>query len=147
MQLVDLVQRDAVPMATLHQRYGALLELVRKLIGVIPNCDPYLEVWPPGFRSYNVMVPNFLNLPLLIWGMGAPRATLGLAMYAASRTAGCAYCSAHTCSFALRRGASTEQVASALDASAQRTPEDAAALAVARALARVPSDLSADQRT
>src|SRR5258706_6751586 len=99
--LVELLKADAVPVATLHARYGSLLVLVRKLIGVVPNCDPYLEIWPPAFRTYNVMVPNFLNLPFVIWGMGAPRDLLGLALYASSRTAECAYCSAHTCSFAL----------------------------------------------
>jgi hypothetical protein len=68
--LVDLLARDAVPFQTLHNRYGALLELVRKLLGVVPNCDPYLEIWPPAFRTYNVMVPNLLNLPFLGWGWG-----------------------------------------------------------------------------
>jgi hypothetical protein len=49
-------------MEVLHERYGPLLELVRRLIGVVPNCDSYLEIWPTGFRSYNVIVPNLLNL-------------------------------------------------------------------------------------
>ena len=40
------------------------------------------------------MVPNLLNLPLLVWGLGAPRSTVGLVMYVASRAAGCAYCAA-----------------------------------------------------
>ncbi len=113
--LVELLEREAVPFETLHVRYGSLLELVRKLLGVVPNCDPYLEIWPPAFRTYNVMVPNLLNLPLMVWGFGAPRSTLGLAMYVSSRTAGCMYCSAHSCTFALRRGATVEEVVSALD--------------------------------
>lgn len=147
MQLVELLQEDAVPMETLHGRYGALLQLVRKLIGVIPNCDSYLEIWPTGFRSYNVMVPNLLNLPFLIWGMGAPRGTLGLALYAASRAAGCAYCSAHTCSFALRRGASAQQVATALEVNDPRhLPPDRAALSVAIAASRVPTELRDAER-
>jgi hypothetical protein len=146
-QLVELVKKDAIPMEVLHRRYGALLELVRKLIGVVPNCDPYLEIWPMGFRSYNVMVPNLLNLPPLVWGMGAPKRTIGLAIYAASRAAGCAYCSAHTCSFALRRGTSAEQVARALELDdASHGPKDRAALAVALALARVPSTLGGQER-
>src|SRR5580693_322765 len=113
--LVSLLKADAVPFETLHARYGSLLKLVRKLIGVVPQCDPYLEIWPPAFRTYNVMVPNFLNLPFALWGAGAPSDVVGLAMYVASRTAGCAYCSAHTSSFALRRGARPEKVASALE--------------------------------
>jgi hypothetical protein len=146
--LTALLKPQAVPMATLHHRYGSLLELVRKLIGVVPNCDPYLEIWPPAFRSYNVMVPNFLNLPLVVWGMGgAPRDLLGLAMYVSSRTAACAYCSAHTCSFALRRGASADKVAGALEPDETRyTPAERAVLAVARGLSRVPSDLGEGER-
>src|SRR5215213_6546612 len=128
--LVDLLERDAVPLETLHGRYGSLLELVRKLLGVVPNCDAYLEIWPPAFRTYNVMVPNLLNFPLLGWGLGAPRSTVGLAMYVSSRAAGCAYCSAHSCSFALRRGASLEQVSAALGAEHTLTDADRAAVRV-----------------
>lgn len=111
----------------------------------MPNCDPYLEIWPPAFRTYNVMVPNFLNLPPLIWGLGAPRATIGLAIYVSSRSAGCAYCSAHTCTFALRRGATVEQVASALDGAAL-SEADRAAVEVARALSVVPVAIREETR-
>src|SRR5687768_4957152 len=124
--LIELLETDAVPFETLHTRYGSLLELVRRLLGVVPNCDPYLEIWPPAFRTYNVMVPNFLNLPFLIWGLGAPRSTVGLAMYVSSRAAGCAYCSAHSCSFALRRGATVDQMRSALEAERTLTAADRA---------------------
>jgi len=65
--LVSLLEAHAVPLTTLRGRYGALLGLVDALLGVIPNCDSYLEIWPPAFRTYNVMVPNLLNLPLLVW--------------------------------------------------------------------------------
>ena len=130
--LASLLERDAVPLATLQERYGALLSLVHALLGVVPNCDSYLEIWPTAFRSYNVMVPNLLNLPVLLWGLGAPRATVGLAIYVASRTAGCAYCSAHACTFALRRGATVDQVASALDGTAL-SAADRAAVRIARA--------------
>ena len=72
--LASLLKKDAVPMATLHERYGPVLELVRILIGVVPNCDTYLEIWPPAFRTYNIMVPNFLNLPASVFGLGgAPK--------------------------------------------------------------------------
>src|SRR6185295_13686606 len=143
--LVELLEKDAVPFETLHTRCGALLEIVRKLIGVVPNCDPYLEIWPTAFRTYNVMVPNLLNLPLLVWGLGAPRSTVGLAVYAASRAAGCPYCSAHTCSFALRGGATVEQVASALDGGTL-TAADRVAVRVAHALAVVPTAIDDEAR-
>lgn len=139
--LVDLLKADAVPFETLHTRYGSLLELVRKLLGVVPNCDPYLEIWPPGFRTYNVMVPNFLNLPFLLWDFGAPRPTVGLVMYVSSRAAGCAYCSAHSCSFALRRGASVEQMQAALEAGRSLTAAHRAAVRIAHALATVPATI------
>jgi alkylhydroperoxidase family enzyme len=145
--LTSLLKSDAVPFATLHARYGGLLELVRTLIGVVPNCDPYLEIWPPAFRTYNVMVPNFLNLPLLIWGLSAPRDVVGLAMYASSRAAGCAYCSAHTCTFALRRGAPAGKVARATgDDLTSYTRAERAAVAMARALSSVPASFTAAHR-
>ena len=144
--LVELLEKDAVPFATLHGRYGSLLELVRRLIGVVPNCDPYLEIWPTAFRTYNVMVPNLLNLPFLVWGLGAPRSTVGLALYVSSRMAGCPYCSAHTCSFALRRGATVEQVASALDGERTLSAADRAAVRVASALAVVPAAIDDEAR-
>lgn len=145
--LAGLLTKDVVPMATLHERYGPLLELVRILIGVVPNCDTYLEIWPPAFRTYNVLVPNFLNLPFSIFGVGgAPKDIVGLGMYVSSRAAECPYCSAHTCSFALRRGASPEKVAQALVGSARLTPAELATLAVARSLARIPCELTDAER-
>src|SRR5580692_7614776 len=137
--LVDLLREDAVPMAALYERYGPLLDLVRELIGVVPNCDPYLEIWPTAFRSYNVMVPNLLNLPVGVW---APDPAVGLALYVASRTAGCAYCSAHTCSFALRRGATADTVAHAVDADPAGTARDRAVIAVAKKLSTVPATIT-----
>ncbi len=144
--LVELLEKDAVPFETLHARYGSLLELVRRLIGVVPNCDRYLEIWPTAFRTYNVMVPNLLNLPFLVWGAGAPRSTVGLAVYVSSRAAGCPYCSAHTCSFALRRGATVEEVTSALDGQRSLTAAELAAVRVARALSVVPADVDDEAR-
>ena len=144
--LVGLLEQEAVPFETLHTRYGSLLELVRKLLGVVPNCDPYLEIWPPAFRTYNVMVPNLLNLPFMVWGLGASRSTLGLAMYVSSRAAGCMYCSAHSCTFALRRGATVDEVASALDEQQALSESDRAAVRVARALAVVPAVIDDEDR-
>lgn len=145
--LAPLLWSERVPMETLHQRYGPMLEFVRILIGVVPNCDPYLEIWPPAFRSYNLMVPNLLNLPFSVLGVGsAPTADVGLAMYVASRAAECPYCSAHTCSYALRRGAVIETVARALDPDRPFTAREKAVIAVARSLARVPCELDDGER-
>jgi alkylhydroperoxidase family enzyme len=141
--LATLLKDAAVPMATLQERYGPLLSLVETLIGVVPNCDEYMEIWPPAFRTYNLLVPNFLNLPFSVLGIGgAPADLVGLGLYVSSRVAECPYCSAHTCSFALRRGATPEKMAQALVA--HGAPFDArelATIAVARALARIPCEL------
>ena len=93
------------------------------------------------------MVPNLLNLPLSVWGFATPPAIVGLGMYVSSRAAECAYCSAHTCSFALRRGASQERLARAMaDDDVDRTPAERAVVAIARSLSRVPSTTTDAER-
>ncbi len=147
--LVQLLEKEAVPFETLHGRYGALLQLVKKLIGVVPECDRYLEIWPTAFRKALQRDGPELSQPAgdAVRQRGAPRpASLGLAMYVASRTAGCPYCSAHTCSFALRRGATVDQVAAALDGDAKLGAAERAAVAVARGLASVPMSITDDDR-
>ncbi len=137
--LAEVLSKDRVEFSELHKRYNPVLQLVNVLIGVVPNCDPYLEIWPPGFRTYNLMVPNFLNLPGGLLGFGASKDVVGLAMYTSSRAADCMYCSAHTCSYALRRGSSTDAVTGE-----QRTDAEAAAVTVAEALSTVPHHYSPD---
>jgi alkylhydroperoxidase family enzyme len=146
--LASLLREQKVPWDALEARYGSLLKLVEILLGVVPNCDPYLEIWPPAFRTYNIMVPNFLNLPAPVFGVGgAPGPVLGMGMYVVSRASECPYCSAHACSFALRRGASPEQMARALVADgASFDRGELATVAVARSLARIPCELTAAER-
>lgn len=127
--LAEALQDERVSFTTLHDRYNPVLQMVDVLIGVVPNCDPYLEIWQPGFRTYNLMVPNFLNLPASLVGNSIPKGVVGLAMYTSSRAASCNYCSAHTCSFALRRGSTSDAVTGS-----NRTAGEAAAVAVAEAL-------------
>jgi len=126
----------SVDFETLHKNYNPLLVLVKELIGVIPNCDPILEIWPPGFRTYNLLVPNLFNLPNTLFGKKSFKVAMGLAMYASSKAASCAYCTAHTCSFALRRGISSQAL------SGIRTPKEQAVVALAEGLSRVPADLT-----
>jgi len=137
--LAQELESAKVGFPDLHRDYGPVLRMVEELIGVIPNCDPFLEIWPPGFRTYNVLVPELLNLPSSLIGQGAPKDLVGLAMYSSSRAAGCMYCSAHTCSFALRRGANAEAI------TGNHTPAEAAVTAVAESLGRIPSQLTSDQ--
>jgi alkylhydroperoxidase family enzyme len=125
----------AVDWQTLHNNYDPLLKLVKELIAVIPNCDQILEIWKPGFRTYNLLVPNMFNLPQTIFGSRSFKASMGLAMYASSKAA-CDYCTAHTCSFALRRGARTEAIAGS------RTAKEQAVVTLAERLAHIPSTLT-----
>lgn len=146
--LTSLLHPSLVSWDDLHARHDPLLRLVDALLGVIPNCDRYLEIWPPAFRTYNVMVPNLLNLPVPVLGIGGPPpGVVGLGMYVASRTAGCAYCSAHSCSFALRRGAPAGTLAAALlPDRATFSRGELATVAVASALGRVPCELTQAQK-
>lgn len=137
--LAEALQRDRVGFDALHRDYGPMLQLVKLLIGVVPRCDPYLEIWTPGFRTYNLIIPNFLDLPNSVLGVGAPKDLVGLGMYSSSAAAACPYCTAHTASFALRRGASVEAVQG--DA---RTPAEAATVAVADGLGADPATYSPD---
>lgn len=146
--LTPLLHESRVGWDMLNDRYGALLRLVDTVLGVVPDCDRYLEIWPPAFRTYNILVPNLLNLPVPVLGLGGPPpGVVGLSMYVASRTAGCPYCSAHSCSFAMRRGASPDKVAAALVPDRTSfTRGELATIAVARSLARVPCELTAGER-
>ena len=130
----------AVDFSRLSREHGPLLQIVRLLIGVVPNCDPILAIWPPGFRTYNLLVPHLLNLPFSVLGFGPPAVTLGLALCSASRAAQCAYCTAHTCSFTLRRGSSPQKLAGLL------IPTEKAAVVAAEALASIPCSFTAEHR-
>jgi len=120
----------------LQHKYGPMLAIVEKLIGNIPNAGPNLEIWETGFRTYNLLVPNLLNLPQSLFGSKSAKKLIGLATYTSSRAAECPYCSAHTCSFALRRGVAPETIVG------QRTEQETAVINFAEALSRVPSDIS-----
>ncbi|MEM8922342.1 MAG: hypothetical protein AAGD35_02495 [Actinomycetota bacterium] len=131
--LAETLVDDRIDFEELSKSYRPVLQMVDILIGVVPNCDPYLEIWPAGFRTYNLMVPNFLNLPNMLVGQGAPKDLVGLGMYMSSRAAECNYCSAHTCSFALRRGSTPEAITGE-----ERTDAEAAVVALAEGLSTMP---------
>ena len=137
--IAQLLKSSEIDFKTLHDSYHPMLELVKELIGVVPNCDKLLEIWSTGFRTYNLIVPNLLNLPFSLWRFGAHKKLMGLAMYASSRAAECYYCSAHTCAFALRRGVNSVSLISS------QVPQEIAVVEAARALAEIPCSLSAQQ--
>jgi hypothetical protein len=53
--LAQQLQSSTISFKELHSSYHPMLELVRELLSVVPNCDPFLEIWPVGFRSYNLI--------------------------------------------------------------------------------------------
>ncbi len=129
----------SIDFETLHKNYHPLLSLVKELIGLIPNCDPILEIWPTGFRTYNLLVPGLLNLPNTIFGGIKLKSAMGLAMYSSSRAAECPYCTAHCCSFALRRGLMAEAI------DGNRTPREQAVVSFAEAISQVPAKLTLEE--
>ncbi len=139
--LAQAIESEWVSTEQLDDDYRPVLRMVRELIGVIPNCNPILEIWPTGFRTFNLLVPNLLNLPSALIGQGAPKDLVGIAMYASSNAAGCPYCTAHHCSFAIRRGADRQAVLG------QRSPAEAAVADLAEAMAVVPHRVTADHIT
>jgi hypothetical protein len=56
------------------------------------------------------------------------------------------YCSAHACTFALRRGATVDEVAAALESESALSEADRAAVRVARGLSVVPAALDGEAR-
>ncbi len=133
--LAQEIEEATIPFSELEKDYRPMLKLVEQLIGVVPNCDPILEIWPTGFRTYNLLVPNLLNLPGSLVGQGAPKDLVGLGMYVASRAADCMYCSAHTCSFAIRRGTTPDALVG------NYSPVEAAVASVAEGMSSVPAYL------
>ncbi len=133
--LAQGIESASIDLADLDKEYRPLLLLAEQIIGVVPNCDRYLEIWPPGFRTYNLLVPNLLNLPNSLYGRGAAKDLVGLAMYVSSRAAECMYCSAHTCSFALRRGTAPEALIG------DYSPAEAAVARLAEGVGQVPATL------
>ena len=146
--MFPLLQGHLVPMNVVEERgYSSVLSLVQVMIGTRPTCDMALEIWPPAFRAYNIIVPNFLNIPHMI--LGVPGAVdvglVSLAMYASSRASQCAYCTSHCCSFAARRGVDPAVLQALLDNDNKvLTSTQRAVTKVAYGLGTVPSTLTAD---
>ncbi len=126
----------AVPAEQLPAEHRPILAVLSELLGVVPNCYPVLAIWPPGLRTFNVLVPNLLNLPRSLMGQGAPKDLVALALFTSSAAAGCPYCTAHHCSYALRRGLDADTVLG------HHTPTEAAVAELAEAMATVPATVT-----
>lgn len=146
--LFAILQPQLISMEDLHARgWTPALKMVELLLGVQPTCDMVLEIWPPAFHAYNVIVPNCLNLPELLFGFGTqPVNLVPLAMYSSSRAARCSYCTAHTCSFAVRRGVSAELLKALSEGGNEKgltglTEQEQAVVTVSRNLGRIPCQI------
>ena len=151
--LVPLLIDAMVPLPTIEAEYSAFTDIARVLLGIVPRCDSYLEIWPNAFKSYNLIMPNFGNAPFTQLGLGPGysdgTSLQSLGMYVVSRAAECPYCSAHTCSFALRRGVRPEVLAAGYSGASTKavlSPPERATVAVARSLGRVPCELTDEER-
>ena len=47
----DLLRSQHVGFDVLRKKHLSLLLAVRKIIGVTPNCDKFLEIWPSAFTT------------------------------------------------------------------------------------------------
>lgn len=126
----------------MDERYHSILILVKALIGVVSNSDGIMEIFPPAFTTYNLLVPNAINVPFLLWGVAAPVDLVSLATYYAARSSQCAYCSLHTCNFALRRGVD----AAALTGSRSFTKREAAVVDLALNMSSFPNHIIEEDR-
>lgn len=139
---MDVLAPDAISLDEMDERYHGILCLVKALIGVVSNCDGIMEIFPPAFSTYNILVPNLLNVPFMLWGVAAPPDLVSLAIYYSARSSQCAYCSLHTCSFALRRGVDAD----ALTGNRSFTKREAAVVDAALNMSSFPNHLIEDDR-
>ena len=138
--LYDTLLPVAVNPKELEKKYKPVLGLVNELLGFLPNADPVLEIWPTAFRTYNLLIPNLMNLPQSLMGNKELKKMISLAMFFSSRSADCRYCTAHACTFVLRRGGSADLIKSKL------SPKEKVVADVATAMATIPSTMTLELR-
>lgn len=87
---VDLLKHAKVPDEEVAQKFGPEMKLVKRLLGVQSNSYPFLEIHPPVYMVYNVLVPNLFNVPVIDMGMGIGPVMRSMVAYVSSRAFGCA---------------------------------------------------------
>lgn len=144
--LFALLQHELVSFDELEIRgYAACVTGVQQLLGLLPNILPALGIWDPALHAYSVLVPNFLNIPHLLFGSGADSSLVSLSVFASSVAAECAYCATHTSVFAARRGVGAEK--RTLDMSSPFWLQvERATIAVAQSMATIPHTVTQEQR-
>lgn len=140
--LAQILSPSAVDFDTLHDRHDAFLQLGRRLLGVESNAYPLMEIWPVSLRSYNLLVPNFFNVPVPFLGLAPGVGLLGTAITMSSRAAQCMYCSAHGCTIALRGGADRRMLSSLTEPGEHHSPGERALARVAAGMSTVPPSLT-----
>lgn len=145
------LRAHAIAEDELFRRHRPLLRLVQRVLGVVPHAARYLEIWPPAFETYNLMVPAFLDIPRCDLGLGISPDLRSLAAYVSSRSFGCAYCSAHTAVMGTvfrGPGGSLDRNKEALEAETCPvfTGKDRAVARYAAAVGALPSQVSAEHR-
>jgi len=88
----------ALPIQEVIVRHPHVVPLVAHVIGVVPRAFGYLEIWPPAFETYALVVPALFDIPRCDAGGGIGPAARSLVAYASSRGHGCMYCAAHSAS-------------------------------------------------
>jgi len=112
--LAQLLDAHKVNSAVLSEKYAASDRLFKAIMGRIPSAHEYLEIYPSAFQAYNLIIPSFLNLPYMLWGiLAADSHLIGLALYSGARASGCAYSVVHSTRFALKRGLSERVIKNA----------------------------------
>lgn len=95
--LAAMLHKHRVPFARLKVRHYGMMKLQKLMLGSAPNMDSYLAIYPPGLRSYMLLIPNMLNVPNLLLGTGTPSSVIAVALHYSSRASKSRYCSLHTC--------------------------------------------------
>ena len=145
--LAGALEPARVGVEQMRRDHPEKLELAEVMLGVVPSSFGYLAISPAGLDTYALIVPNFANMPFTLWGFGGvPKELFSLVMYASSRAAGCMYCSAHSCTFALRRGATPAQLVRATAEDGPANARERAAFAMAEGLGSVPATIDAGTR-
>lgn len=99
--LRDILREREIPTGELGQ-YRAVVSLVRALIGIPTYYDSILSVHPPTFTTYYLLVPNLINAPFVLCGLGVPTHLISLSIFHSARATQAVYASAHCENPALR---------------------------------------------
>jgi len=117
----------------------AVVALVGLMLGTEPHSNRFLNIHPLAYQTEGLIVPNFLNIPGSLLGVGSSLPLVGLAMFASSRAAACPYCTAHSAAFAMRRGLGKADAWAAVSDPERLSPLHRAVVRYAEGIGQVPA--------